>query len=199
MTESFVSLNIVDYKTQQLLNKHNFPLLFYYNGDDNINEKLLENREFANYLCDICVNNVLYTTAEISYFFFDNSGDEEKYVETSISVQDLFTIDKLPPEHRKIAIHYVFDIFRELHEMALHLPYKQEIELEVSYNDIVDIYNKIQTKFPNKFIKTTVINYIREELRKKYNLNEKNINYILKELAEQIPNDNNTNEPASIL
>ena len=188
MTESFVSLNIVNYKNRQLLNKQNTPLLFYYNGEENINKKLLSDKSFIEYISDVVGNETDYTSSLLSYFYFDNSTDEEQYKDTYINVQDLFTLETFSEERRLFSIYYVFNIFKELYENAMHVKYEQDI-MVMSYEYIVDIYNKIQQKFPNKFIKSTVINYIRNELRKRYDLNEVNVNYLLTQLEKQIPDD----------
>jgi len=44
---------------------------------------------------------------------------------------------------------------------------------------IIDIYNKIKNKYKERLNKTTFVNWIRNELITKDNLNNKNTNYII--------------------
>jgi hypothetical protein len=56
-------------------------------------------------------------------------------------------------------------------------------------DNIIDIYKKIQHKYPNKISKNTVINYVRSELYQTYKLNTNNINWIINNLTNILSNE----------
>ena len=69
---------------------------------------------------------------------------------------------------------------------------KSKYETEIMFNTddiIAEIYDHIQKKFPNRFVKESVLNYVRSELKKKYGLNntntEKVISYLENIIKEQ--------------
>ena len=47
---------------------------------------------------------------------------------------------------------------------------------------VLDIYDKIQEKYPKRVIKSTVINYIRSELQKTDNISIENSDWIIFQL-----------------
>jgi hypothetical protein len=44
---------------------------------------------------------------------------------------------------------------------------------------VLEIYSRIQEKFPNRFVKESVLNYVRSELKKKYGLNNTNTETVI--------------------
>ena len=69
-----------------------------------------------------------------------------------------------------------------MYESAYHEKYAKEISLFDIDEYILDIYDKIQGKYPKRVIKTTVINYIRGELQNKDQLSIQNTDWIISQL-----------------
>ncbi len=194
MRDSLVSINIIypNNGHNELLNKTGFPILFYYNGESDLLQAIRENDNFNKYIEPLCFNDAYYSFSSLKYFYFTYNGEsEEQYTENTIDVQDLFLLENLEEYQSLFSHQYIYKIFEELYKNALHKEYdsKNKLVMIDQYDHIRTMYEEIQKKFPNKFIKETVINYLRGELKTRYNLNSKNISWILNQFAEKISSE----------
>lgn len=177
LTDSLVAINLV--KENILLNKKSVPLLFYWNGESTIEDKLKIDSEFISYIKDVIKNLTDFIYCNVSYFYFTiNDNGEEQYTEHECSVQDLI---KLSDFNEKIITDYLVKCFKKLFVSGL----KYEYNSILTNNDeiIKDIYNLLQQKFKSRISKKTVINWIRSLFNDK-NIHEENLNCIIDKLEK---------------
>ena len=180
MNESLVAINV--YKEENgnviLLNNSPIPYLYYFNGENDLLTDILENDSFKRFIEDTCFNIKTYAKAKISYFYFKDN----QYVENSISIQDNYLLKNMNSDEIDFFKYYLWEHFNFLYESAYHDKYNVDMKIFDPEESILDIYDKIQTKYPKRVIKSTVINYIRSELIKTDLLNNENTNYIIMKL-----------------
>ena len=175
MIDSFVAINLYkDEDNKKELFGNGVPLLFYCNNLDNLYEDLLLDDKFRKMVENNCLNVNNYTSSFMGYFDFEG---ENNYFDTSIPIQELFSIDKLSEKEAYFIKEYLNDIFVNLYEISMKDKYDDELMFDID-RTIIDIYQRLQEKFRTKIVKSTVINYVRSELVKK-NLITKNIDSII--------------------
>jgi hypothetical protein len=84
---------------------------------------------------------------------------------------------------------YINKIFNYLYNCSYKEDYNISSNPLLWEDNIIDIYKKIQHKYPNKISKNTVINYIRSELLQTYNLNTDNTNWIINKVINILGNE----------
>ena len=77
---------------------------------------------------------------------------------------------------------YLLNHFLYLYQSAYHKEYTEDISIMGIDDAILDIYDKMQEKYPKRVIKSTVINYIRSELQKTDNISIENSDWIILQL-----------------
>lgn len=192
MKESLVAINIVK-NNCELLNPSSVPILLYWNDKVNktIAEEIFNNEKSYKYIVNKCCNIENYTTSILSFFYFKdiNDDNEEDYVEYSIDIQSLFQLSVLNDENNFFYKNYINNIFNYLYNCSYKEDYMISSNPLVWEDNIIDIYKKIQHKYPNKISKNTVINYVRSELYQTYKLNTNNINWIINNLTNILSNE----------
>lgn len=188
MNDSLVAINLFVEKDNKfiLLNKSSIPYLYYFNGEDDLEKDILSNVEFKRFIEDKCFNIETYTKAKLGYFYFNNG----QYVENIINIQDKYLLKNLDIEEIEFFKDYLWKHFNFLYESAYHEKYDTDMTIFDSEKSIIDIYDKIQIKYPKRVIKSTVINYIRSELIKTDLLNNDNTEFIIMRL-ENLLNERN--------
>lgn len=192
MSAKLVSLNIfaIDNEgTKFLLNKTGVPVLYYWDGESDMSENFLNNDKFREIIDMECFNMKFYSKSEIGYFLFEIDGDNEKYNDKFLNIQDIFALDKMTDIENMFYIEYIKSILDKLYVMSMGKEYVGDL-LEDENDKFIRIYNEIQEKYPNRFIKTTFVNYVRSELLKTYELNQQNTEWIINKL-EYILKDQN--------
>lgn len=171
--DSLVAINITQF--DKLLNNSTVPILFYWNGEGDIIDAITQNESFMNYIKERCMTINNYTKSKMSYFFFKyDSEDKEQYSENVSNIQDVFAINLNEP----FMLEYLITIFKQMHGDFMKAKYDDQTMFNTS-DVVVEIYDTIQQKFPNRFIKESVVNYVRSELKKKYLLNDINTNSVI--------------------
>lgn len=182
MRDSLVALNIVS-ENNILLNNTNVPILYYWDGESNIKDSIIIDDEFKNYIISKVINIDYYSNSKIHYFYFKYDNDNnESYNEETLIIQDLFKLSDLPDNNRIFYKEYLLNHFKFLYESAYHETYSEDISIIGIDDAILDIYDKIQEKYPKRVIKSTVVNYIRSELQKKDELTMNNTDWIILQL-----------------
>ena len=181
MKDTLVALNIII--NDKIINKNGVPILFYWNGQSSsLIKDIYGDENFKSLLYNSVINYEDYTKAKLAYFYFIYENEEEKYVEDFSNIQDEICLSDLDEESRMFYKLYLWNHFTFLYESAYHEKYDKEISLFDIDDYILDIYDKIQKKYPKRVIKSTVINYIRGELQKADNLSINNTNWIIYQL-----------------
>ena len=121
-----------------------------------------------------CMNIDNYTKCKISYFFFKYNEDNEEYNQQIDDIQDVFQIDS----NKILILEYLTTIFKKMYNDFLKTRYSGDIMFNTD-DTVLEIYSRIQEKFPNRFVKESVLNYVRSELKKKYGLNNTNTEIVI--------------------
>ena len=181
MNESLVAINVIS--DDRIINKNGTPILFYWDGQQDIYEAFKENTSFIDYLMHTVVNKDKYTNAYFSFFkYFLDTNKTERYFEDKLNIQDFLKLKNLKPEESLFYKEYLLNHFLYLYKSAYHEEYKEDISIMGIDDAVLDIYDKIQEKYPKRVIKSTVINYIRSELQKTDNISIENTDWIILQL-----------------
>jgi len=186
-TDSLVAINITKRNSDQnnisieLLNPSNVPLLFYWNGDGEIKNYFINDDKLRNHIAlnTFNVNNYTHTSICYFYFTYDENGNE-KYLEDYCNIQDLFSFNSMNNDEAIFFYDYLIKYFNTLYQKAFKLDYTPEMTFDVD-GMIRDMFDQIQKKYPSKFSKETLFNYIRHQL-KNDNMTSNNIDFILEKL-----------------
>lgn len=179
MKDSLVAINIV--VNDKIINKNGVPLLFYWDGKtDTLEEAIYNDKYFKTLLYDTILNVDNYANAKLSYFYFEN--EDEHYTEYHSIVQTVLTLDSLDDDSRMFYKNYLWNHFVFLYESAYHEKYDKEVTIFNIDDHILEVYDQIQEKYPKRFIKSTVINYVRSELQQNDQLIMRNTDWIISQL-----------------
>ena len=187
---SLLSINLYINKAgvNFLLNENPKPLLFYWNEKDDFVEIIKNNKDFRKLIDRTSFNKDIYANAKIAYFKFALDNNEEKYEEGNYNIQDIFLLRELDEIESDFYKEYILEIFESLYSSSMKSTYVGDILFDIEQK-IKDIYIQIQNKFLQRFIKSSVINYVRSELEKTSNLNKDNINWIIDNLLNILKNE----------
>lgn len=179
--DSLVAINIVD-KDDVLHNPTSVPILFYWNGEDKLEDHLVENKEFKNFIAEETFTAHYYTKTSINFFFFtyDEQG-EEKYTENKLDIQDLFLMKDMSEQESIFYYNYLKKYFNKLYENAFKEKYEWGNESNPD-TALKDMFSKIQSLHPDRFSLESLSNYIRLQLQRHDNMNSQNIDFVLEKL-----------------
>lgn len=181
MLESLVAINIIS--GDKIINKNGTPLLFYWDGEQDIYEALKSGNEFIDYLMHTVINKDKYINTYFSFFkYYLDDKKNEHYQEDKINIQDFLKLKDLNPEQSLFYKEYLLNHFLYLYKSAYHEEYKEDISIMGIDDAVLDIYDKIQDKYPKRVIKSTVINYIRSELLQTDLISIENTDWIIHQL-----------------
>ena len=181
MNESLVAINVIS--NDKIINKNGTPILFYWDGKQDIYEALETNPDFIDYLMHTVINKDKYTDAYFSFFKYYLDGDgKEHYNEDKLNIQDFLKLKNMKSSESLFYKEYLLNHFLYLYKSAYHEEYTEDISIMGIDDAVLDIYDKIQEKYPKRVIKSTVINYIRSELQKTDNISIENSDWIIYQL-----------------
>ena len=180
MKDSLVAINII--VNDKIINKNGVPILFYWNGESTLIKDIYNDASFKSLLYNSVINYDNYANAKLSFFYFTFENDEEKYTEDFSIIQNELTLKDLEAEKSIFYKEYLLYHFLFLYKSAYHEDYREDISIMGIDDAVLDIYDKIQEKYPKRVIKSTVINYIRGELQKTNNLSMENTDWIIYQL-----------------
>ena len=183
MKDSLVSINIINDNKLLNINKNGVPLLFYWNGTDDVLESIFKIDTFKSKIYDVIndVNN--YTNSKISLFYFKyDENNKEQYNELSVFIQDYIKLKDFPEDKIDFYKEYIWQHFAYLYKSVYQNDYDKDVNMLSIEDSILDIYDKIKEKHPKRVMKTTVLNYVRSELMKTNHLNMDNTDWIINKL-----------------
>ena len=195
MSKSLVSINILD-NNRKLYNPSTVPILYYYDGDsESLSNSIKNDTGFMKFLYESKLFSTdLYTKTNLSYFYFDignlvDDDSDDIIVENSIDIQDLMTLEHLyntDTLYSEFYLHYLRYHFSYLYKGVFKEDFIFSEDVLNTDKEITTIYDTIKKKYPDKIVKTTVLNYIRSVLREKENLSIENSEWIVKQLEHII-------------
>lgn len=183
--DSLISINIYNKETKELYNNDGVPILYYWNGEGDLLQSILDDKQFR----DKYVNKInsidIYNNIKMSYFYFcyDEEGNE-KYVDNSVLLSDYISLNSF--ESYSIVLKTIIYHLYELYSKAFNKSYEK---VNVFNEDIIEnIYDEIKDKYKEKLLKNTLINWVRSEINKKEKLSEENENYTIDILTNILKN-----------
>lgn len=193
MTSTLVALNIVSGNVLMNL-ETKVPILFSYEGDyDTILSSLIENESFVKHVSAKCFNIYEYERAELCYFYFDSSNNEESYKENVVKIQDMFTLEMIEDSFssfpnssfwKDILIYHINNIYKDNFGSSFSSdnPISMDEEISKMMNGIIEKNNTTSYR--------TICEYVRSILINKTSLSEENISHMISHL-EKLENNNN--------
>lgn len=185
LNDSLVAINIYNKDTKELYNNKETPILYYWNGEGDLLQSILNDKQFKdNYINKI--NSIdAYRNMKMSYFYFCFSGGDELYIDNSILLSDYVSLSSI--ESYSIVLKTIINHLYDLYEKAFNG--KSYDKLKVFNEDIIiDIYDEIKNKYKERLLKNTLINWVRSEISKQEKLSEENENYIIDTLTNILKN-----------
>ena len=166
INDTFICINIVnDDKT--LLYK-NYPLVFYWNGENDAVDEIKNDESFKNAI-DEFIGNEYYWRTEL----YIVSVNKDIYNEKEIKIQELYPLDEIDLEKygfNKMILNIFYDIYQKVFNKKYEIPIDN-----MSFENILsDIYEEIQKKLDRKISLKTFINYILSVFDEKTKLNYSN-------------------------
>lgn len=184
MNNTLVAINITN--NGVLYNPTNVPILFYWDGEKTIKEKIIEDSSFIKLINDRILNINLYADTCLNWFYFTYDNNTENYTESGdIYIQDIIPLSSI---HSIFWQEYVEEIFKELYKTVYKKDYDNVLNISV-IDAILEMYRSIKSKRPLKIQKNTVIEYIRSQLKERYKLSQQNADYIYDKLNEIIEDE----------
>lgn len=182
MRDSLVSINIINDNKLLNFNGNGVPLLFYWNGEDDVLDSIFKMDIFKTKIYDVIndVNN--YTNSKIALFYFKYIENKEQYSELSVLIQDYIKLKDFPEDKIDFYKEYIWQHFAYLYKSVYQEDYDKDINMLSIEDSILDIYDKIKEKHPKRVMKSTVLNYVRSELMKTNHLNMDNTDWIINKL-----------------
>jgi len=180
---AIAALNIVNLKNMKLLSKP-IPLIFDWNGEGEILSEIQKDPNFFDYLKEIVFNIENYSSSFLCFGYFSRQGDDnskDSFKNIQIEVQTQYTFDFLDEQGIHLADEYAFNIYKDLYKYAFSEEYVED-KSKTLVESITNIHNLIHSKYENKFIKQTELNYVHSVLKKKWELNDIQIKYIIAKL-----------------
>lgn len=179
MTDSLVAINLLDKTNNTLINPTLVPLLFYWNGEDDVVSELRNNQEFIDFIAKH-ITELNYTNTDIGLFYFTYINETEDYKEINKGIQDVIYLNMFNSDN--IVNHYIKKHFCELYKISLKQDYPENDETVSTI--ICNIYKVLKDKFKNRITKPTVINWVRSVIVDTDKFNANNSNYIINKLTE---------------
>lgn len=182
MNNSLVAINM--FNGDKLINKTKVPILFYWDGETNLQDDLCSNNDFV----EFCINNMEtpkdYLNLHIAYFYFveDNNGDED-YKDTEANLQDILLLSKF--NSVSIVDFFLIKHFKSLFEISFKITYQTNLQL--GREVVIEVYNRLKERFGDRITKTTVINWVRSKLIDD-NFNTTNVDYFVEYLYNILKN-----------
>lgn len=166
--DSFISLNIVK---DNVLQYKNFPIIFYWNGTDDVILNIKENDKFKA-IVEKYLNSNDYDSVSL-YLTYVNV---DKYNEKEIKLQDIYPLTECEVSYNNVILNIFYDVYYKVFKKQYEIPID-----DFGYNDILfDIYEDIQNRL--NISKQTFINYVRSKLDEKTKLTYSNKEYILTDI-----------------
>lgn len=183
MRNSLVAINILN--NSHLINDRGVPFLFYWDGETDLDNALLSSEELKDYLYEKVINKDNYTSTRLAMFYFKYDADNnEVYSEKQWDLQSFLKLPDIKEDKQMFYKEYLWEHFQFLYDSAYHESYDKTVSLFDIDDAILDVYDKIQEKYPKRVIKSTVVNYIRGELQNNNNLSMENTNWIILQLEK---------------
>lgn len=183
----FVAINIVSSELENvnvLLNDNNgFPIIFYWNGIDDIFDKISKDEKFLNIINNYVFNYDTYDKTFLKLSFI-NTGNENIYNQKEVSIQELYSLENL---NKDFMFMYLQNIVTDLYEKFFKEKYIiSNIEDLTSKDIIKDIFYKIENNDKREILQSTIINYIRNKLNENTKLTKENKEYLINSLEDII-------------
>ena len=182
MRDSLVAINIINDDKLLNINGNGIPLLFYWDGEDDVLDSIFRMDIFKAKIYDVINNVDNYTNSKIALFYFKYNGDEEQYNELSVLIQDYIKLKDFPEDKIDFYKEYIWQHFDYLYKSVYQEEYDKDVNMLSIEDSILDIYDKIKEKHPKRVMKSTVLNYVRSELMKTNHLNMDNTDWIINKL-----------------
>lgn len=182
--DTLVAINITH--NNILDNPNEKPILFYWDGEevlDILSENIYSHEKFKSIIYEKCCSDIeKYNTARVDYFYFKYIDGKENYAEGDFIIQQIYTLEKLDNDGIYLWRDYASVIFNDLYKSV----FKKDFEGDILADQIIEMYNAIKEKKPLRIVKTTVIEYVRAQLKERFNLTSENADFIYNKLDNLI-------------
>lgn len=163
INDTLVSINVINQKTNTLLNESQVPLLFYFNGEGDLKHNIVFNKSFIEKYISKIKSYEDYKNILVCYFDFefDEKTGDEVYHDEGFYLHEYFHFSDLPIN--TIAGDLVEDKMKQLYKISTNNEYNEKMPIG---NLIHDIFIKLKSLYGERVQKETLINYIRSEINK---------------------------------
>ena len=182
--DSLISMNIT--YNDLVLNKK-YPILFYWNGENNPIEEIVKDEKIQALLKTKVITENMYENTEIDYVTYIFDGKKDIYEEKRFNIKDWYSLDYVSESIKETIIYDIlnnvyFKVFNEYFETQLLDNFKDKIN---------GIIAAIRAHYAKEISNETIINYVRKtykdkSINYKQETKEKNEDIIVRTLEEAI-------------
>ena len=168
-----ISLNFI-HKNNKCLNPNKYPIIYFWDGINNIFDSMLGDIEFTNFLINNFCTIENYTN--INIYMNEFEIENESYSQEILELQSIFPLTNKFLE--SLSYVYIETILLDLYRISIKEEYKLLVESNI--DNIINIYYILKDKYKERINSETLNKYILSQLQQKYNLNKDNCDEILK-------------------
>lgn len=171
MDNNFVAINLIE---DNRLTLFTFPIVYYWDGDNKIEDALKE-KQFLDYISPkISIENYNKTKISMVYVYYDED-EKSHYNNQEFNLQDIYELKTFDLENK-----YLWQVLNFLYKCA----YKKDYEDVYKYKEI---FNALQSKYPKKITPPVVSNFIKSHLLEKFpEMKESDVNLIIEKFYNEI-------------
>lgn len=172
MNNAIIAINIITFNKSNepiLTNKNFTPILFYWNGEGDIIDKIKNEKQFIDFIKMNLNDCYKYSNSKIIYSYFKEENNEEKYETNNFFLQDLILPDEISEEFQ---YDICLEVSKKVYETIFNAKYRNPITEKKFV--IYDIYDKIMLFHKNTIGIETYKNYARKIMLEELKLNQKN-------------------------
>ena len=172
-----ISLNFIiqDNKNNSIcLNTSNYPILYYWDGQETIFEAMIKDDSFINLLTTQYCTVDNYSNINIYMNEFDLNSNIYNQEIIELQKQMPLTLEIL----QNLSYSYIETILIDLYKISVKEDYKILVESHI--DNIINIYTILKSRYKERISQETLKQYILSQLQQKYKLNKSNCEHIIK-------------------
>ena len=186
MKQNSVAINFVVGK--ELINKNGIPIMFYWDGEEDIFDALKNNEDLISWMKSQKLFEDNYTTSKIALFYFTEDENGEEKINTYHSpIQDLWNMELINEKELGTNDFIIADMFDHLYIKTFNNSYGLRKRLLDFPESISNVYDMIKARYGERVSKETIIQACRAFIQNQgehcwNKLSQENLDYVINEI-----------------
>lgn len=186
MKQNSVAINFVVGK--ELINKNGIPIMFYWDGEEDIFDALKNNEDLISWMKSQKLFEDNYTNSKIALFYFTEDENGEEQINTYHSpIQDLWNMKLINEKELGTNDFIIADMFDHLYIKTFNNSYGLRKRLLDFPDSISNVYDMIKARYGERVSKETIIQACRAFIQNQNEhcwskLSQENLDYVINEI-----------------